>query len=114
FRRAVSMAVDREAMINSIYFGDAVKNWSTTTPGNQIWYSPDIVKWDYNPDEARRLLESIGYVDRNGDGTIEDPQGNAISFTLKTNSDNRLRVSMANFIRDDLAKLGINVILTPV
>ena len=114
FRRAVSMAVDREAMINSIYFGDAVKNWSTTTPGNQIWYSPDIVKWDYNPDEARRLLESIGYVDRNGDGTIEDPQGNAISFTLKTNSDNRLRVSMANFIRDDLAKLDINVILTPV
>ena len=31
FRRAVSMAVDREAMIRSIYFGDAVRNWATTT-----------------------------------------------------------------------------------
>jgi peptide/nickel transport system substrate-binding protein len=114
FRRAVSMAIDREAMINSIYFGDAVKNWSTATAGSKVWYTPDIVKYDYNPDEARRLLESIGFIDRNGDGTIEDPQGNSISFTLKTNSDNRLRVSMANFIRDDLAQLGINVILTPV
>ena len=31
FRRAVSMAVDREAMIPSIFFGEAVKNWSTLT-----------------------------------------------------------------------------------
>ena len=35
FRRAVSMAVDREAMIPSIFFGDAVKNWSTSTPGSK-------------------------------------------------------------------------------
>ncbi|ODS56170.1 MAG: hypothetical protein ABS36_07100 [Acidobacteria bacterium SCN 69-37] len=114
FRRAVSMAVDREAMIKSIYFGDAVKNWSTMTPGNKQWYSPDIVKYDYDPDEARRLLASLDFRDRNGDGVLDDPQGHAISFTLKTNSDNRLRVGMANFIRDDLAKIGIRVVLTPV
>lgn len=114
FRRAVSMAVDRDAMIQSIYFGDAVKNWSTMTPGNKLWYYPDVVKYDYNPDEARRLLASLDYRDRNGDGLLEDPQGNTISFTLRTNSDNRLRVGMANFVRDDLAKVGIRVLLTPV
>jgi peptide/nickel transport system substrate-binding protein len=114
FRRAVSMAVDRDAMITSIFFSDAVKNWSTASPGDKLWYSPEIVKYDYNPDEARRLLAGLKWSDRNGDGFLEDTAGNTISFTLKTNSDNRMRVSMANFIRDDLAKVGIRVVLAPV
>ncbi|MGE0451861.1 MAG: ABC transporter substrate-binding protein [Vicinamibacterales bacterium] len=114
FRRAVSMAVDRDAMIPSVFFGDAVKNWSTSTPGNKVWYTPDIVKYDFNRDEAKRLLASLGWKDGNGDGVIEDTAGRPVSFTLKTNSDNKMRVSMANFIRDDLAQVGIKVTLVPV
>jgi peptide/nickel transport system substrate-binding protein len=114
FRRAVSMAIDREAMIPSIFFGDAVKNWSQSTAGNKVWYTPDVVKYDYDPDEARRLLASLGWKDGNGDGVLEDTRGRAISFTLKTNSDNKVRVGMANFIRDDLSKVGIKVTLVPV
>jgi peptide/nickel transport system substrate-binding protein len=114
FRQAVSMAVDRDAMIPSIFFGDAVKNWSTSTPSNKLFYMPDIVKYDYNLEEARRLLANLKWTDRNGDGFLEDPAGNTIEFTLKTNSDNRMRVSMANFIRDDLAQVGIKVTLVPV
>jgi peptide/nickel transport system substrate-binding protein len=114
FRRAVSMAVDREAMIPSIFFGDAVKNWSTSTPGSKVWFTPDVVKYDFNLDEAKRLLAGLGWKDGNGDGVIEDTQGRPVSFTLKTNSDNKMRVGMANFIRDDLAKIGIRVTLVPV
>jgi peptide/nickel transport system substrate-binding protein len=114
FRRAVSIAVDRDAMIPSIFFGDAVKNWSQSTPGAKVWYTPDIVKYDFNLDESKRLLASLGWKDTNGDGVIEDKQGHPVSFTMKTNSDNKLRVSMANFIRDDLAKVGIRLTLTPV
>ncbi len=108
------MAVDRDAIIKSVFFGDAVKNWSQQTPASKQWYSADIPKADFNPDEAKRLLASLNWRDRNGDGILEDTQGNTVSFTLKTNSDNRLRVGMANFIRDDLAKVGIRVVLTPV
>lgn len=114
FRRAVSMAVDRDAMIPSIFFGDGVKNWSTQSPGSKLWYSPDVVKYDYNVAEAKRLLASLGWKDGNGDGILEDTKGNPISFTMKTNSDNKTRVGMANFIRDDLSKVGIKVTLVPV
>ncbi|MFN7916528.1 MAG: ABC transporter substrate-binding protein [Vicinamibacterales bacterium] len=114
FRRAVSMAVDRDAMIPSIFFGDGVKNWSTQSPGSKLWYSPDVVKYDYNVGESKRLLASLGWKDGNGDGILEDTKGNPISFTMKTNSDNKTRVGMANFIRDDLAKVGIKVTLVPV
>lgn len=114
FRRAVSMAVDREAMIPSIFFGDAVKNWSTSSPGSKLWYTPEVVKYDFNLEESKRLLASLGWKDTNGDGVLEDEKGQTVSFTMKTNSDNKSRVGMANFIRDDLAKVGIKVTLVPV
>lgn len=114
FRRALSMAVDRDAIIKGVYFGDAVKNWSTSTAGNRIWFDPAVTGADYNPEEAKRLLAGLGYKDGNGDGILEDTKGNPITFTMKTNSGNKLREAMTNFIRDDLAKVGIRVIPSPV
>ena len=57
--RGDSIAVDRDAMIPSVFFGDGVKAWSTATPGNKIWFTPDVVKYDYNLPEARKLLASL-------------------------------------------------------
>jgi peptide/nickel transport system substrate-binding protein len=114
FRRAVSHAIDRDAMIPSVFFGYAKKNFSLDTPANKEWYISDLPRYDYNPAEAKRLLASLGWKDTNGDGALEDTHGNPISFTLKTNADNTIRVAIANFVRDDLAKVGIKVNLTPV
>jgi peptide/nickel transport system substrate-binding protein len=114
FRRAVSMAIDREAIIKSVFFGDAVKAWSTATPGNKIWYQPDLIRYDYDPEQAKKLLADLGWKDKDGDGFLEDTHGNPVSFTLKTNGDNTIRVKMGNFIKDDLAKVGVKVNLTPV
>jgi peptide/nickel transport system substrate-binding protein len=114
FRRAVSMAIDRDAMIPSIFFGSGVKNWAIATPGNTVWHSPDLVRYDYNPAEAKRLLASLGFKDASGDGVLEDARGNPLSFTMRTNSSNNLRIAMANFIKDDLAKVGIKMTPTPV
>jgi peptide/nickel transport system substrate-binding protein len=114
FRRAVSMAVDREAMIPSIFFGYGRKSWSQASEGNKVWYNPDIVKYDYDPEGAKKLLAGLGFKDTNGDGVLEDTRGNPISFTLKTNSGNNLRIAMANFVREDLAKIGIRMTLVPV
>jgi peptide/nickel transport system substrate-binding protein len=108
------MAIDRQAMIPSVFFGEGLKNWAIATPSNKEWHSPDLVKYDYDPDEAKRLLAGLGWKDGNGDGVIEDTRGNPVTFTLKTNSSNTLRIAMGNFIKEDLAKVGINVVLTPV
>jgi peptide/nickel transport system substrate-binding protein len=114
FRRAVSMAVDRDAMIPSIFFGHGLKSWSDASPGNKVWYHPDLVHYDYNPAESKKLLAGLGWKDRDGDGVLEDAKGHPISFSIRTNADNKLRVAMANFIKDDLAKVGIKMTLDPV
>src|SRR5204863_4739059 len=60
FRRAVSMAIDRESMIRAVFFGEGVKSWSVITPGNRIFYNERAPKHDYDPAGARRLLSSLG------------------------------------------------------
>jgi peptide/nickel transport system substrate-binding protein len=114
FRRAISSAIDRDAMIKAIYYGNGVKSWSSSTPGDVVWATPDVPRDDYDLDRARRLLASVGMTDRDGDGLVEDARGHAVTFSLKVTANNATRVAAANFIRDDLSKLGIKVILTPV
>ena len=114
FRRAVSMAIDRDAIIRSVYFGDAVKVWATLTPGNRLWSDSTLTGADYDPAAARALLAGMGFRDRDGDGVIEDAQGHPVSFSIKTNGSNVVRIAMLNFMRDDLAKIGIRVIPAPV
>lgn len=113
FRRAVSKAIDREAIIKGPFFGEGVKSWSNATPGNLEWYTPDVVHDDYDPEGAKQLLGSLGMKDGDGDGVLEDARGNPVAFTLRTNSNNNMRVQMSNMIRDDLAKVGIRVVPAP-
>ena len=60
FRRAISMAIDRQAMIPSIFFGEGVKNWAIATQSNKIWHNPNLVHYDHNPGEAKKLLAASG------------------------------------------------------
>jgi peptide/nickel transport system substrate-binding protein len=103
------MAIDRDAIIRGAYYGEGVKNWSTLTPGNKHWHDPSIRGWDHDPAEARRVLAGLGLRDADGDGFLEDDAGHAVGFTIRTNSDNNVRMTMANFVRNDLAKVGIRV-----
>jgi peptide/nickel transport system substrate-binding protein len=110
FRRAVSMAIDREAIIRGVYHGDGVESWSQVTPGNRHWSDPGTRGAAYDPAGARRLLAELGMRDRDGDGVLEDSTGHDVEFALRTNSDNNTRVAMCDFVRDDLAKVGVRVI----
>ena len=113
FRRAVSMAIDRDAITRSVFFGEGVRNWSLMTPGYRFFFSPATVGPDYDPPAARQLLARNGFRDRDGDGVVEDAKGNPVRFTLKTNAGST-RVQIANFVRDDLARIGIQCTVAPV
>lgn len=111
FRRAVSFAIDREAIIKGPMFGYGLKNWQLLTSGNPRWYDSTITAPDHDPEQSKKLLDALGLIDRNNDGVREDAQGHPVAFTLIYNGDNKLRASMATLMQDDLAKVGIK--LTP-
>ncbi len=110
FRRAVSMAIDRDAIIKGPYYGYGVKSWSIMTQGNARWYDSTVTGADHDPEAAKALLDKLGLKDRNGDGIREDAAGHPVSFTVIFNADNKLRASMATLIQDDLNKVGIKLV----
>jgi peptide/nickel transport system substrate-binding protein len=114
FRRAVSMAIDRDAIIRSVLFGQGAKNWTPQTAANHTWHDDSLTGPDHDPEGARKLLATMGFRDTNGDGVLEDTHGHPLRFTLNTNADNNIRVQMANFVRDDLAKVGIACVPVPL
>ena len=114
FRQACSYAIDREAIIKSIYSGRAIPNYGFVTPGNKKWFNPNIQQYPHDLAKALALLKEIGIEDRNGDGFLEDADGNRIEFVLNTNVGNSAREKAAVLIKSDLEKLGIKVIFQPI
>jgi peptide/nickel transport system substrate-binding protein len=108
FRRAISTAIDREAIARLVYQGRATPIWTNVTPANKFWMNAAIPRPPQSLDTARRLLGSCAFK-WNRKGTLEDKAGNAVEFTIATNAGNAERAQMATVIQGDLKKLGIAV-----
>lgn len=84
FRQAISYAVDREKFAENVYLGAAVPIWGPVTPGNTLWFWPDVPRYFHDVNKAKEVLKSIGLEDRNGNGVVEDAQGHEARFTVVT------------------------------
>jgi peptide/nickel transport system substrate-binding protein len=109
FRHAISCAVDRQAIADVVYLGEAVPIHGPVTPANQTWYVPPVDACDRNPARARQLLASLGLADRNGNGMLEDPEGRPARFSLITQSGHTLRERTAAILQEQLRQVGIAV-----
>ena len=109
FRQALSHAVDREAYANTVYLGEAVPVHGPVTPGNREWFWPDIPRYRYSLESARKLLEGLGLRNRDGDEWLEDEKGTEARFTLEVFGGAREIERGAEVFRDDVRKAGIAV-----
>ena len=114
FRQAFSCAMDRERMAREIYQGHARPIHGFLSSENPKWNNPNIPQFGYDPARARALLTEIGMQDRNGDGLLEDAEGNPLEIAFYSNADNSLRQRAALLIQDDLKKLGVKLNFVPI
>jgi peptide/nickel transport system substrate-binding protein len=114
FRQAVSYAINREALANTVFSARAVSIYSFVTPGDKTWFSDDIMKYPYDPDRARRMLAEIGLKDTNGDGFLEDSEGHTVEISLITNASNNQRVETSSFVAKSLQDVGIKANSAPI
>jgi peptide/nickel transport system substrate-binding protein len=114
FRQAVSCAIDREAIVRTVFHGLGVPIYGFDSPANKLWYTDNIPKCPYDPERAKALLKEIGITDRNGDGVAEDAEGHPIRFSLTTNSNNSVRVNIGTLIKDFLSRIGMDVNFQPI
>ena len=108
-RRAISMAVDRQQYVDTVFFGAGVPVYGPETPANKQWYWAGEPKTPHDPAGATQLLASIGLADRNGDGVLEDARNQPARFTLLTQKGRPDLERGATVIRDELKKIGVIV-----
>ena len=98
-RKAIQMAIDRQAILDAIYSGDG-KLEDGVYPSGCLGYSQDNQGWlKYDPDGARQLLSSAGYSE---------------GFDMELALDSNAAVANQNvlqIISQNLGDVGINAVI---
>ncbi|MDD2717089.1 MAG: peptide-binding protein [Candidatus Wallbacteria bacterium] len=105
-RRALTMAVNRQAIIDDVLYGYG-KQISGPFPPDYWAYDRGIMPWPYSTSEAVTLLSQAGY--RPASDGILEREGRRFSFTISTNNGNEIRRLVALQIQKCLQEIGVDV-----
>jgi len=108
-RHAIDLAVNRTLIVNTLFLGQAVEVAGPVTPGNADWFSPELPRPAFDPAQAAKQLATIGLVDRNADGFVDDEKGRTASFSVLTAAGNSVRERSVAMIKEHLSKIGLKV-----
>lgn len=136
---AATYALERKQIMNAVYFGNTALVDSPVRP-DTWFYDPEYQYYEYAPDRAEEILTDAGWVDLDGDGIREDTRMTAESTSVPTptpdpsispaptpipdlgldhcrlyllvEEGNDLNRQAAKIIRDQLEKIGIEVMVT--
>ena len=115
FRQAVAHSIDKDAIIEDVLHGLGYPQWASVSPAAGDFHNPDVRRYEYDVDEANKILDGLGWTDSDGDGIREDDAGIAIEFSLVTNGvSNAVRGQVTEVIEKGLRKIGIGAVYEPV
>ncbi|MCA6218148.1 bicyclomycin resistance protein [Ideonella sp. B7] len=91
-RRAMNLALDIPREIDLVRRGQGIPAQALIVP-NTSGYDPRFRSemGQYDPARARALLDIHGYIDRNGDGWREQPNGQPLKLVKRTQPDGQSR-----------------------
>ncbi len=113
-RQAIMYGIDRDRLIQMVYLGYAKPADSFIYPELST-YNPNLPKFAYNPDKARQMLEQAGYLDKDGDGILNDKKrGQNMSFEFLVPSAWPDEVKLAKVIKEQIKDIGIEIKLKVV
>jgi peptide/nickel transport system substrate-binding protein len=115
-RKAISLAINREANVSSVYGSYTAVGNSTGVSPTSTFYDPAIqAANDWTTQsiaKANQLLDAAGFK-RGPNGIRVSPSGQQLSFTLETGSTSADYVQSSQNVAADVAKIGIKLTVTP-
>ncbi|MFN8425624.1 MAG: peptide ABC transporter substrate-binding protein, partial [Anaerolineales bacterium] len=106
-RRALMLGLNRSSIINSYLSGQAIIADGPILPNSWAYYD-GTERFEYNPEEAIRLLKDEGYEIPSGGGEVRAKDGKPLAFTL-LHPDDALHTNIAQMIQSQWAKIGVRV-----
>ncbi|MEJ2716227.1 MAG: peptide-binding protein [Deltaproteobacteria bacterium] len=104
-RQALTTAINRKSIVQGVLLGLGTVAYTPYKP-DTYWYNPNVKKFPYDPEKAKKMLAEAGWKDLNGDGILEK-DGKPFEFTIITNQGNEMRKNAATIIQRDLKQVGV-------
>ena len=109
-RRALTMAIDRQAILDAFRDGFGTVVASPLYP-DHFAFNPELEPYPFDPQGAAALLDEAGWTGRDEDG-IRTRNGERFEVEFMLISDNKISEEMGTMIQAEYAKLGIEVTLS--
>jgi peptide/nickel transport system substrate-binding protein len=114
FRRALSLAIDRAEINESIYFGMGNPGNQSVLPESPFYQASQRAAYaEFDLKQANALLDSIGLSKKNGDGIRLLPDGRAAQIVIETAGENPQEVDILELITDSWRRAGIKLFTKP-
>lgn len=110
-REAIYQAIDRQAIFDGVSLGLGAVG-TTLSPSADTSWIPDLgdENWAYDPAAANALLDEAGYVDADGDGVRDMPDGSrSLTFRYVERSESENADSIREFVVEYLDAIGIEL-----
>ena len=109
-RRAMNLAYNTSEEIQVIRKGMAIPAQSPIGPG-VAGYDANFRSSvnEYDPAKAKALLDMFGYIDRDGDGWRENPDGSRLEIEYAQDSGSYDKRLLAELWKKSMDKIGINL-----
>lgn len=118
FRKAVSVAIDRDTIVEISTFGLTTHTRFPVGTGETYanWFDEAALEpytWlmQYDPDKAIELLDAAGFADADGDGWRDNPDGTSISFEINIPNGWTDWINTGQTISENLQDVGVNAVV---
>jgi peptide/nickel transport system substrate-binding protein len=103
-RQAIELAIDKQALVDKLLFGKTSVATSDIPLG---WYAPSLPPSEFNPGEARQLMQEAGW--QPGPDGIRVRDGVRARIEYGTTTGDALREQTQQVIQEELRDIGIEV-----
>jgi peptide/nickel transport system substrate-binding protein len=106
FRNALGMAIDRQALVETVLLGQGRPGSPSFMHPDSDWFKPQEATFD--PDRAEEILDEMGITDTDGDG-IRESDGQPVRLSVLVPANAPLPIRTAELVARQLREIGIEL-----
>jgi peptide/nickel transport system substrate-binding protein len=109
-RLALAHATDKQKIIDVVLLGLGTPGLTLIPDGLGMWYNNTLQDYEYNIPLANQILDEAGYLDANGDGIRDMPDGSRpLTFRLNWPSDSINAPRTAELLSETWGQIGVTL-----
>ncbi|MEM9439762.1 MAG: ABC transporter substrate-binding protein, partial [Pseudomonadota bacterium] len=114
FRRALSLAIDREEINQIMYFGLAMGGNNTVLPQSPLYKENYRFEWaSFDPEQSSALLDDMGLNEWSSDGLRLLPDGRPVELIVETAGEETEETDLLELVAEAWLKQGVKIHVKP-